>query len=112
MPRRPAHAEARERAAGEDVDGDDFVAAGVGDESVARVRARGGVARLVEVTVHAPDAQTGAVDERDDAVCGVTDDGELPRQALDAPGTSARGDPAQDRAGRARPRRRETVCPR
>ena len=67
--------------------------------AVAGVRTGGGVARLVEVAVDAPDAQAGAVDERDDAVRCVTDDGELSPDALDAPRTCGRRDRAQDLAG-------------
>src|SRR5439155_18705067 len=99
MPRWPAHADAGHGVAVQDVDGDDFVAAGVRDERVAGVRTRRGVARLVEVTLHASDAQTGAVDERDDTMRRVTDDGELPPDALDAPRSGSRGNRAQDLPG-------------
>src|SRR6476661_10774605 len=66
---------------------------------MAGVRPRGGVTRLVEAADDAPDAQGRAVDERDDALRGVTDDPDPPPDALDAARAWGRGDRAQDFAG-------------
>ena len=63
------------------------------------VRSGSGVARLVEAPFHMTNAQAGPVDERDDAPRGVTDDGDLAPDALDAPRPCNGGDRAQDLAG-------------
>ena len=99
MPRRSGNPRSPQHVRALGVHGDDFLASGVRDVGERPPWMDGRVARRLEAVELCADTARRGVEQRQDAVFGVSDDGDRVVHRLDAPRPRPRADPADD-AGR------------